>query len=259
LLPSVRLPVKSLDSLAPDVLAALRAQAERDLARRIVFGAMVYCAMVVIVAWGTGYHRDHPGTIVTFGTLTFFLGAGRLAAALRMRHEAGPALFRWGAPLRRFTEIQLAVWGAFAWWTLTLYGFEPVSLLILLSTAAFSGGITSSLCPDLALARRGLLLIMLPPTMWGVFQGTRQGWVLVAFGTIYLAFLLMQVGEHIGPTGPPVSPQPRRPPQSGTGCSGSPLKQPMQAWRSSTRRAASVESIGGCAACSATPKTTCSA
>jgi PAS domain S-box-containing protein len=188
--------VKSLESLTPDVHAALRAQAERDLARRIVFGAMVYFAMVVIVAWGTGYDLVHPATIGAFGTLTFVLGAGRLAAALRMRNETGPALFRWAGPLRRFTEAQLATWGAFGFWTLHLYGFEPVSLLVLMSTAAFSGGITSSLSPDLALARRGLLLIMLPPTMWGAFQGTRQGWVLAAFGTIYLVFLLMQVREH---------------------------------------------------------------
>ena len=98
--------------------------------------------------------------------------------------------------LRRFTELQLAVWGVFAWWTLELYGFGPVSLLVLLSTAAFSGGITSSLSPDLALARRGLLLIILPPSIWGAFQGTREGWVLLAFGVIYLAFLLLQVNEH---------------------------------------------------------------
>ena len=40
-----------LRSVEPAVLAPLRAQAERDLARRIVFGSPIYFAMVVIVAW----------------------------------------------------------------------------------------------------------------------------------------------------------------------------------------------------------------
>lgn len=194
--PSRTSAVRLLDSLEPDILAALRAQAERDLARRTVFGSMVYFGMVVVVAWGAAYYRDHPRTVAVFGALVFLLGAARLGTALGMRGETGPALYRWGVPLRRFTELQLAAWGLFGWWTLELYGFQPVSLLVLMCTAAFSGGITSSLSVDLALARRGILLIMLPPTIWGAFQGTREGWVPVAFGSVYLVFLLLQVREH---------------------------------------------------------------
>lgn len=188
--------MRLLDSLEPDLLAALRAQAERDLARRTVFGAMVYFIMVVVVAWGAAYYLDHPRTVLLFGALTFLLGAGRLGSALRMRDETGPALYRWGGPLRRFTELQLAVWGAFGWWTLELYGLQLVSLLVVMCTAAFSGGVSSSLSVDSGLARRGIVLVTLPPTLWGAFQGTREGWVLVVFGSVYLAFLLLQVREH---------------------------------------------------------------
>src|SRR5947207_6431709 len=69
-------------------------------------------------------------------------------------------------------------------------------MFLLLSTAALSSGLSSSLSPNLPLAFRTLLLMMTPTIVQAVLLGDRGH---VAFGAataIYLGFLLAQAKEN---------------------------------------------------------------
>jgi hypothetical protein len=78
------MPHQTLAGLEPQSRSALLAQAQRDLARRAVPGAMVYFLVVLVAVAVTPYDTDHPVILFSAGSLMLLVGGTRLIAAMRL-------------------------------------------------------------------------------------------------------------------------------------------------------------------------------
>ena len=184
------------ERLEPQTEAAFHSQGERDLARRSVPGSMVYFVVTLAVAYGTPYGSEHPYIITVAAAITCILGATRLIFGMWLAKASGEALLRWRMPLRASILGLFVFWGLFSALTLELYQFSWTTMLVLFATSALAGGGTSSLAPRPFLGRVCLISIILPAILWSAWHGEREGYSLVALGTIYLAFLLEQIRQH---------------------------------------------------------------
>ncbi len=185
-------PIRAWSALEPEVQTALKTQVDRALARRAITGALVYFFVNVIVALSTSYFSDHPFILAVTSGAVLITGIIRIVSA-RMLLRDLPAI----RPATRWlfiasTYATVMIWGGFCAVTVFLYQRDWNAMFILLNTAALAAGATSSLAPDLTLARRCLIFLM-APTIIASFLLRETGYA--AFGimtTIYLGFLLVQ-------------------------------------------------------------------
>jgi PAS domain S-box-containing protein len=183
---------KSWSSLEPEVRDALDREVELEVARRSISGAMVYFAVVVLLALSTDYPRDHPAILATAGLLMLLVGAARIMAARRIL-SLPAAVVPDAARLLLITIYATTIlWGLFCAGTLQLYPGRWPAMFLMLSTAALASGVSSSLAPDLMLALHSLLLLITPTIVSALLVGDRGH---AAFGiatAMYLAFLMVQ-------------------------------------------------------------------
>jgi PAS domain S-box-containing protein len=178
--------------LEPEVREALGGRIERELARRSMFGSLVYFIVTVIVGFSTPYYFDHSRILVVTAVLTLVAGLARIIAAQRLQEWPVHEIPRTKLIFRCAIYSLFAIWGAFCGWTLHLYAGEWTAMLLLLSTASLAGGGTSSLAPDLRLALRCLTIMFAPTIVVALTIGEARHFGLALLATIYLAFLLLQ-------------------------------------------------------------------
>ena len=166
-----------LAELEPQTRRSLRVQAERDLARLSVPGAMVYFLVVLVVTLVTPYETDYPATVLSVGCLMLLVGGARLMAGMRLSSSPAETLFRWKGSFRLLVFSQFLLWGLFCALTVGLYGTEWTAMLVLFCSSALAGGGTSSLAPDYKLGARCLLAIMLPTSTPSVMVSTRVQYI----------------------------------------------------------------------------------
>jgi PAS domain S-box-containing protein len=182
--------------LEPEVRLALVGKADRELAKRSFSGAIVYFLTTLVIAWTTPYSSEHPLVVIVVGALTLVFGLVRIIAARRLLR----------LPPEEWDGVKLAfhaslygvffVWGAFSAWTVVIYAGTWPAMFVLLTTASFAAGVSSSLAPNKGLAFRGLVLLI-GPTLIPLFLQMDRQHVALGAGTIfYLVFLLAQAREH---------------------------------------------------------------
>ncbi len=188
--------VRAWSALEPEVQAALKTEVDRALARRAITGALVYFFVNVIVARSTSYFSDHPYILSVTSVCVLITGIIRIISARRLLRDL-PAIRP--AARRLFigsTYATVIIWGVFCAITVYLYHRDWNAMFVLLNTAALAAGATSSLAPDVTLARRCLVCLM-APTIIASFLLLEAGYA--AFGvvtTIYLGFLLVQARSN---------------------------------------------------------------
>jgi PAS domain S-box-containing protein len=179
-----------------EIRSALAGLAERELARRSIFGAMIYFLVILLLIWTTPYAADHPIVLGIFAVLTLCAGAARTLSARRLL-----ALPSGEIPARKHFFIfsiylSFAVWGAFSGITILLYPGQWTSMYVLLTTAALAAGGSSSLAPNKMLAYRCLVILVAPTAICALAEIDLRH-LAVGIGTVfYLGFLLAQVREH---------------------------------------------------------------
>ena len=188
--------IQELAELEPQTRRSLRVQAERDLARLSVPGAMVYFLVVLVVIFVTPYEADYPATVLSAGCLMLLVGGARLIAGMRLSKSPAETLFRWKGGFRLLVFSQFLLWGLFCALTVGLYATEWTAMVVLFCSSALAGGGTSSLAPDYKLAARSLLAIMLPTSVVAAAQGTTETYTIAFLACLYLAFLLLQAKQH---------------------------------------------------------------
>ena len=187
---------QELTELEPQTRRSLRVQAERDLARLSIPGAMVYFLVVLVVIFVTPYEADYPATVLAMGCLMLLVGGARLIAGMRLSKSPAETLFRWKGGFRLLVFSQFLLWGLFCALTVGLYATEWTAMVVLFCSSALAGGGTSSLAPDHKLAARSLLAIMLPTSVVAAAQGTTETYTIAFLACLYLAFLLLQAKQH---------------------------------------------------------------
>ncbi len=187
---------QELAELEPQTRRSLRVQAERDLARLSIPGAMVYFLVVLVVIFVTPYEADYPATVLSAGCLMLLVGGARLIAGMRLSKSPAETLFRWKGSFRLLVFSKFLLWGLFCALTVGLYGTDWTAMLVLFCSSALAGGGTSSLAPDYKLAARSLLGIMLPTSVVVAAQGTTETYTIAFLVCLYLAFLLLQAKQH---------------------------------------------------------------
>ena len=187
---------QELTELEPQTRRSLRVQAERDLARLSIPGAMVYFLVVLVVIFVTPYEADYPATVLSAGCLMLLVGGARLIAGMRLSKSPAETLFRWKGGFRLLVFSQFLLWGLFCALTVGLYATEWTAMVVLFCSSALAGGGASSLAPDYKLAARSLLAIMLPTSVVAAAQGTTETYTIAFLACLYLAFLLLQAKQH---------------------------------------------------------------
>jgi PAS domain S-box-containing protein len=181
-----------LSNLEPEMRSAIESRVDCELARRAVAGSLVYFLVCVVVSLSTPYYADHPIALVITGCLTLIVGSFRIFMAKRVIGHGT------GAPVRDVTIFKAAtyatfvVWGIFCAWTVHWYAGEWTAMLLLLCTAALAGGASSTLAPDLDLAFRCLIILIVPTVGATLALGKMRYLGLAGLGAVYLIFLLAQ-------------------------------------------------------------------
>jgi PAS domain S-box-containing protein len=181
--------------LDPEIRLALATQVDRELAKRSVSASLVYFVVCVVLAFSTPYYHDYPATLVSSTILTLVFGSLRLASARRLltQHSVDPTT---KLVFVSATYATFAYWGLFCAWTLHLYPGQWTSMILLLSTASFAGGGTSSLSPSLHLAFRALIFLVGPTVVSAILVGDSRHWALGGLAALYLFFLLSQTRDN---------------------------------------------------------------
>jgi PAS domain S-box-containing protein len=184
------------ENLDPEIRIPLANRVDREIAARSVFGAMVYFIVCIVLAFTTSFYRDHPAILLISTGCALVFGVLRETTALRLKKKSPGEKTR-ARPLFLFaTYATFAFWGLFCAWTLRLYPGQWTSMLLLLSTASFAGGASSSLAPNLRMALRCLVILIGPTVISAFTLGDRQNWALGGLAAIYLVFLLGQAKDN---------------------------------------------------------------
>jgi PAS domain S-box-containing protein len=178
-------------NLKLEIRIPLANRVDRELAARSVSGALVYFVVCVVLALTTSFYQDHPAILIISTGFTLIFGGLRMATALRLKKKSREETR--ARPVFLFsTYATFAVWGLFCAWTLHLYPGRWTSMFVLLSTASFAGGASSSLSPNLTIAFRCLAMLIGPTIVAAFLLGGGQNWALGGMAAVYLAFLLSQ-------------------------------------------------------------------
>lgn len=179
----------------PEVQAALANTVERELARRLLSGAMVYFVVTVVLAIATPYYAEHPVLLRVVALLTFITGGLRMASARRLMAAPAGTIPITKRVFLLSTYATAAVWGLFCGWTVHLYPGEWTGMFLLLTTAALSAGLSSSMAPDVRMASRTLVLMFSPTVAAAFILRDPRHVALAGLTILYLAYLLAQARD----------------------------------------------------------------
>jgi two-component system, cell cycle sensor histidine kinase and response regulator CckA len=179
-------------SLDPEVQGAISGRIQQELARRSITGALVYFVVCLVVALVTPYPVEHPSALFSVSCLMLVLGSVRFLAARRVILHTGGGLSRDILVFRMATYASFLVWGLFCGLTVHWYAGAWTAMLLLLCTASLAGGASTSLAPDLAMARRCMCFLMLPTVVATLLLGEARYMALSGLAAMYLVFLMAQ-------------------------------------------------------------------
>jgi signal transduction histidine kinase/DNA-binding response OmpR family regulator len=185
-----------LSGLPPAVCAALTKQAELELVRRSVPAVPVYILVTLVLATSTPYLHDHPAVLLTIAGLFVLVGAARtwVWRAIETRYDAAPAF--WQRSVRLTTYITVLIGSALATITLVLYAWEWTATLLIIIMAAILTGSTTSLAPDLRLARGYGVLFFGPGIVWCFLDGRANSVAMGILMAVDLGWQLVQAGKQ---------------------------------------------------------------
>lgn len=184
--------------LGPEVRATLTKQAELELAHRSLAGIAVYVVVSLVLAVCTPYLHDDPAVLLGAVALFAVIGGYRLwcAKAVTARYDEAPELWR-----RRFRAGAYAsgiLSGALFCVTVALYAWEWTAMLLVIVMSAIIAGASTSLAPDLKLARWYVAMLFGPTIVWCLADASQASVGMAVLLSMNVAYQFAQAGKQHG-------------------------------------------------------------
>jgi hypothetical protein len=134
-------PFKHRNQDMDDVLSRpdLRAEADRDLARRSIAGVFSYFILWLII-YLTRQHEINRILMEFLGFILAGIAVGRLYLALRFDELYAAGIRRWRFLFSSGTILSALAWGGVCVLTLYINELGPASVMVLLATAGIAAG-----------------------------------------------------------------------------------------------------------------------
>jgi len=164
--------------------------AMRDIASRSRISSFLYLVIFTIVIGFTPFYSDHKTFITVIG---FLLLAGTLIRGISAWNftlfPVFPLLWRLlnGAGL----VIQAASWGILSVMSIEYYDWQWTTVVICLSSAAFSAGAVITLSPSFEMIVLFLICMFSPTILVSILGGTEQSIIAALLFTTYFVFLIV--------------------------------------------------------------------
>ncbi|WP_455221812.1 sensor histidine kinase [Kaarinaea lacus] len=164
--------------------------AMRDIAYRSRISAFLYLVIFIIVIGCTPFYSDYKNFISIIGVMLLIgsLMRGVSAWNFAIVFPKYPAL--WMAGNATGLLIQAGAWGVLSIMSIEYYGWQWTTMVICLSSAAFSAGAVVTLSPSLRLLVMFLILMFMPTLTINVINGTEESLIAAFLFTTYFVFLL---------------------------------------------------------------------
>lgn len=140
----------------------LRAEADRDLARRSIVGVFSYFIIWLIIYYTSELEQASSALLEFLGFMLAAAGVGRLYLALNFHrlYAFNPRTWRW--LFVTATILTAAIWGGFCVLALNYSELGATSVMVLLSTAGIAAGGVVSLAPAAWLGGVFVVILLFP-------------------------------------------------------------------------------------------------
>ncbi|HEY0666252.1 MAG TPA: HAMP domain-containing sensor histidine kinase [Gallionella sp.] len=170
----------------------LRAEADRDLARRSVTGVFSYFLVWVIIYFASGLEQASNALLEFLGFILAAASVGRLYLALNFHQLYAIHPRTWRRLFAAGTIISAAIWGGVSVLALSYDGLGTTSVMVLLSTAGIAAGGIVSLAPAAWLGGVFVVLLLFPIVPFALFSGQiAEKGVALLFLTFFVFMFMM--------------------------------------------------------------------
>ena len=159
----------------PNLVSRFKKEQIMDLAKRSLTSVVAHFALFVFLAVITPMKADNPVVLTGFGTAIFVLSALRMVLAKKLPGLYDRAPERWIAVFMTMNFCSGLLWGGFGLLMAIFYPLEWPFMFTLVINCGLAAGATSSLGPHQGLSRNFTLVMLLPITVWGFYNGTSLG------------------------------------------------------------------------------------
>ncbi len=159
----------------PTLVARYKKEQVLALASRSLTSVVAHFALFVFVAVITPMKTDHPLVLMVFGTLIFVISSIRIIMAKKVPKGFDLAPLTWVNIILGLNLVSGILWGILGLIMAVYYPLEWPLLFTLVIICGLAAGATSSLGPHFSLSRNFTLLMMVPLTLWGFFEGSSLG------------------------------------------------------------------------------------
>lgn len=170
----------------------LRAEADRDLARRSIAGVFYYFLVWLIIYYASELEHASGALLEFLGFMLAAAGVGRLYLALNFHrlYAVHPRIWRWLFAVG--TILSAAIWGGVCALALNYDGLGATSVMVMLSTAGIAAGGIVSLAPAARLGGVFVVFILFPIVPFALLSGkvTEKG-VALLFLTFFVFMFIM--------------------------------------------------------------------
>jgi len=188
-------PNSLLSELDPGIRRDLILKGEVELGRRSVAGLVMYVLLFAAIVISFADWRRHWVAIAGVGFVLVGLCALRLRRVFELQRNPGADHAGWSRSFRAGVYSCAILWAAFSAVSIASSPGHATSFLILLVTTGLASGATVSLAPDLTLARRYQLIILIPSGIALCLPGQAH-WEMAAVVFLYLIFLYVQAKQQ---------------------------------------------------------------
>lgn len=149
----------------------LRAEADRDLARRSIAGVFSYFLLWLIIYYNSGLEQENATLLEFLGFMLAAAGVGRFYLALDFNrlYAARPRL--WRSLFSTGTILSAAIWGGVSSLAMNYDGLGITSVMVMLPTAGIAAGGIVSLAPAAWLGGIFILTLLLPSITVALLSG----------------------------------------------------------------------------------------
>ena len=179
--------MRSTESRHPEL-----GEAQLELIRRSVPGAMSYFGLLLVVGVFTPYRSDYPLVFNTTIAILLAVGVARIALARWLVGLEAEIPNGWRKTFYGGVLTSAILWGSFSALTLSFYGEQWTGMIVLLMTAGIAAGGLTALAPDIVLARLYLAAMLMPSVVVTVATGGAEGYSVAMTISIFVTFLLFE-------------------------------------------------------------------
>ncbi len=169
----------------------------RDLDERTVYGTFIYLAAWMLIAWGVGFHSDHPRYFYLFTGLFTFLSISRVIY-FKVFINKSPT-----NPYRNFIRhinilIPSFLFGLILALSMSTDSFSPLFLYVLMTVFALLSVGSVNFCPDKTLSYSFLFSLTAPALLAILLTETDkkiEGLMLLLY-SVYMLFLSNRLSKE---------------------------------------------------------------